>query len=171
MRALVLHAHPLEDSFSVGVRDVVCAALDSEGVDYTLVKLAQGEEADLLTEPFEHLIAVSPTWWGGSPAVLLDWLQRTLGPYVDGSEPKHSSPLTSIQRVTVVTTHGSSQLVNSLQGEPGKQTWKRVVMPCCGADAKFEWVSLYKIDRTTEAERSAFLDRVRDHFTNDRVSV
>lgn len=171
MRTLVLHAHPLEDSYSVAVRDVVCGALDSDAVNYELVRLSQGEEPDLLTEPFERLIAVAPTWWGGSPAVLLDWLQRTLGHYVDGGEPQTSSPLASVRRVTVVTTHGSSQLVNSLQGEPGKQTWKRVVMPCCSAAAEFEWVSLYKIDRTTEAERRAFLDRVREHFTNDRVSV
>ena len=28
----------------------------------------------------DHLIAVYPTWWGGLPATLLDWVQRTLCP-------------------------------------------------------------------------------------------
>jgi hypothetical protein len=75
-----------------------------------------------------------------------------------------------VNTVTVVTTHGSSRLMNNLQGEPGKQTWTRVVLPCCAPEASFDWIALYKIDRSTEAERSAFLATVAEHVTTVEAS-
>ena len=163
MRTLLLHAHPLEESFSRALRDVVDDALTDAGADHTVVRLAPGEEPDL--DEVEHLAVVYPTWWGGPPAVALDWLQRVLGPHVDDGAGDHS-PFAAIRRVSVVTTHGSSKLVNRLQGEPGRQTWSRVVVPHCAPGATFDWIALYKIDRSTPADRAAFLERVRAHFTN-----
>ena len=171
MKTLVVQAHPLEASYNTALLEAVCGALDVSGVDPIVVKLAQGQEPDLIGADFEHMIAVCPTWWGGPPAVLLDWLQRTLAPYVDGGEPAADSPFRTVRRLSVVTSHGSSLLVNRLQGEPGKQTWSRVILPFCHPDAEFEWISLYKIDRTTAEERVAFLDRVTTQFTNARVSA
>lgn len=166
---LVLQAHPLDESYSASLLDAVQDALVASGVDSVVVRLAHGEEPDLSAAVFEHLIAVCPTWWGGPPAVLLDWLQRTLSPYVDGSGPATSSPLRSILKLSVVTTHGSSRLMNRMQGEPGRQTWARVVLPCCHAEAEFEWISLYKIDRNTSAERVTFLAEVTQRFTSALV--
>ena len=165
MKTLVVHAHPLEESYSAALRDVVCDALTTRGIEHTLVRLAQGEEPELAGDALEHLIAVYPTWWGGLPAVLLDWLQRTLGPHIDGSLPTEESPFASVRRITVVCTHGSSLFMNNLQGQPGKQTWSRVIMPLCRHDADFEWVARYTLDRTEEHDRTAFLDEVRAHFT------
>lgn len=163
MQTLVLHAHPLEESFSRAVRDVVNDALTDARVEHTVVRLAQGEKPTL--DGFEHLAVVCPTWWGGPPAVALDWLQRVLGPHVDGHAAGRS-PFATIRRVSVVTTHGSSKLVNLLQGEPGRQTWSRVVVPHCAPATRFDWIALYKIDRSTPADRAAFLERVRAHFTS-----
>lgn len=168
MSTLVVHAHPLEDSYSAALRDTVTEALTRSGVDFTVARLAQGEQPDLAG--VDHLVAVYPTWWGGIPAVLLDWLQTLLCPIVDGGSTT-ASPLRTIETVSVVTTHGSSRLMNNLQGQPGKQTWSNVVAPFCAPGATFEWVALYKIDRSTEAERSAFLARVAEHFTSVRASA
>ena len=55
------------------------------------------------------------------------------------------------------------------QGQPGKQTWTKVVIPNCSPGASFDWVALYKIDRTGHADRVAFADEVRATFTSDRV--
>jgi len=169
VNALVIQAHPLDESYSTALLDAVCHGLEAGGTGHTVVRIARGEEPDLGGAGFDHLIAVCPTWWGGPPAVLLDWLQRTLSPYVDGTDPASASPLRSIHRVSVVTTHGSSLFMNRMQGEPGKQTWSRVVMPYCSPGARFEWISLYKIDRSTAEQRTAFLDSVTQRFTNDRV--
>ena len=163
----MLHAHPLEDSYSAALRDTVAAALADSGVDHEIVRLCRDEVpgADLRT--VEHLIAVCPTWWGGPPAVLLGWLQDTLGDVVDGTASP--SPLAGVDRLSVVTTHGSSLLTNNMQGQPGKQTWARVIAPLCAPGVDFEWVALYKIDRSDEPERQAFLDHVRTHFTTATV--
>lgn len=164
---LVIHAHPLDDSFSATLRDTVCDALATSGVDHRVAALCLGDQPDLAM--VDHLVAVYPTWWGGPPAILLDWVQRLLSPDVDGEATGDMSPLGSIRRVTVVTTHGSSVLINNLQGEPGRQTWARVVLPRCGQGATFDWVALYKIDRTDEAQRRSFVDEVRSHFTSAAV--
>lgn len=172
MSTLVLHTHPLEDSFSAHLRDVVCEALTATDVEFDLVRLGQGEEPDVdELHLVDHLIAVYPTWWGGLPATLLDWVQRTLCPVIDDQASTARSPFSGIQRITVVTTHGSSKLMNVAQGQPGRQTWTRVIVPRCAAGASFNWVALYKIDRTDHAQRTAFANEVRAHFTSDRVPV
>jgi len=165
---LVVHSHPLEDSYSVAIRDAACAALGTSGIDYQLVDFSEGDELRLHRQP-DHLVAVYPTWWGGPPAVMLDWLQGALGDHVDGNARAETSPLASVRRVTVVTTHGSSVLLNKMQGQPGKLTWSRVVIPQCAPGAEFEWLALYEIDTSTTAERSGFIDKVTAHFTSATV--
>lgn len=92
--------------------------------------------------------------------MLLAQLGDVIGPWVDGGEPVATSPLRQVESLTVVTSHGSSKLVNVLQGEPGLQLWKRTVLPLCAPGARFSWQSLYKIDRATPDERSEFLTSV-----------
>ncbi len=167
---LVVHAHPLEDSYSAAIRDTVCGALGASGIEYQLAAFSEGSQPDLSGEP-DHLVVVYPTWWGGPPAVILDWLQTTLRTHVDGGTQTKTSPLASIRRISIVTTHGSSVLINLMQGQPGKRTWLRVVIPLCAPDAQFEWLALYKIDKTTEAERTGFIEKVRSHFTSATVRV
>jgi len=113
---LVLQAHPVEASYNAALLRATVALQP----DATVVQLYQGDEltAAALTAATE-LIAVYPTWWGSPPAIMLAALNEVLGPWIDGGEPKTTCPLRSIESVTVVTTHGSSKLVNSLQGEPG----------------------------------------------------
>ena len=165
---LVVHSHPLEDSYSAAIRDAVCAALDTSGVGFRVVDFGEGSEPDPSRE-FDHLVAIYPTWWGGPPAVMLDWLRSALGDHVDGDARAETSPFASVRRITVVTTHGSSALLNKMQAQPGKLTWSRVVIPQCAPGAEFEWLSLYAIDTTTEAERTGFIDRVSAHFTSATV--
>ncbi len=165
VKTLVVHSHPLEESYSAALRDMVCEGLTASDVDHTLASLDHGDEPHLGGGSVEHLIAVCPTWWGGPPAIMLDWLQRQLAPFVDAHSPPASSPLRSVRRLSVVTTHGSSLLINRLQGQPGMQTWQRVVVPLCHPDAEFDWISYYKIDRSTAEERAAFLTKVRATFT------
>ena len=158
---LVVQFHPLEESFNRALLDVVVEALDDTGRAHDVVRLAQGGEirAETLAE-CGHLIVVTPTWWGAMPARILAWIQKELGPWIDGEARIETSPLRTVQRLTVVTSHGSSRLMNGLQGEPGRQLWRRAVLGLCAPDARFDWVSLYKIDRSTETERRAFVERV-----------
>ena len=170
MRTLVLQVHPLEESYNVALLDAVVDALDGEGTPHEVVRLAQGGAVDLERLALAgHLIVVAPTWWGAMPAQLLHWLQETLGPWIDGvdgvkADPTRS-PLRTVRRLTVVTSHGSSRLVNTIQGEPGRNLWRRSVLPLCAAGATFDWIALYKIDRLEEPARRAFIDRVHDEIS------
>jgi putative NADPH-quinone reductase len=155
---LVVQYHPLEDSFGAALLGAVAEALDPAP---EVVRLGQGEDVDearLATA--ERLIVVAPTWWGAMPARVLAWIQAKLGPWIDGDDDRRTSPLRSVERLAVVTTHGSSRFINGLQGEPGRHLWKRTVLPLCADGARFDWIALYKLDRLDQADREAFLDRV-----------
>lgn len=153
----MVQAHPLEDSYNAALLDAVVA----RSPEATVLRLGQGDR----WTPYScigvtRLVAVYPTWWGSPPAMLLAALDDVLGPWIDGDELVATSPLRGVESLTVVTTHGSAKLVNVLQGEPGLQLWKRTVLPLCAPGAGFDWQSLYKIDRATDADRRAFLDRL-----------
>lgn len=103
MRALVVHAHPSPDSFSVAVLDAVERGLDRGGHDtrvrrlydeaFPAVMTAEERRAyhdpDPILDPAvrahaddvrwaEVLVFVYPTWWAGPPAVLKGWFERVL---------------------------------------------------------------------------------------------
>ena len=161
MSTLVVQFHPLDESFNRALLGAVVGGLEEAGCRHEVVRLAQGGEieSDQLAG-CTHLIVVTPTWWGAMPARILAWIQDVLGPWIDGGVDVGRSPLRSVQRLSVVTSHGSSRLINGLQGEPGRQLWRRAVLALCAPSAQFDWISLYKIDRSTDAERQAFVDRV-----------
>ena len=153
--------HPLVDSYNEALLQAVVDALEETSRPHELVRLAQGETIDReRLGTTGHHIVVKQTWWGAMPAKVLAWVQDELGPWIDGEGPADRSPLRSVERLTVVTTHGSSRLMNGVQGEPGRQLWRRTVLPLCRPGARFDWISLYKIDRSNEADRRAFIDRV-----------
>ncbi len=156
-----MHFHPLVESFSAAVLEAVTTTLAAEGHDVTIHRLHEGDSpgaTDLQTT--EALVLVYPTWWGGQPAALLEWLQQRLAPWIDGaaSEP---SPIRTVRHLIAVTTHGSSRLINRLQGEPGRQLLQRVVAGLCAPGVDMRWISLYTIDRSEPADRQAFVERVR----------
>lgn len=185
----MVHYHPVDDSYSAALCRAVCDALESRGAPYRLVRLHRGETADRSRlAATEHLIAVYPTWWGGLPARLLDWLQKTLGPDIDGPGPADagssdgtppadrpagnglSSPggplaspsaLARVRLLTVVATHGSGRLKNTIQGEPGRKLWKRTILGLCAPGAAFGWVALYDLDRLDRADLERFIETAR----------
>lgn len=161
MATLIVQAHPLEDSFSAALCDAAAAQAQSTDPATTTIRLGQGDHLDVdMFTGVTNLVMVYPTWWGSLPAMLLGSLETSLGPWIDGGAPLAKSPLRSVKQLTVITTHGSSRLVNRLQGEPGMQFWKRTVLGLCSKKAHFSWQALYKLDRLTHADRSGFLSTV-----------
>ena len=72
--------------------------------------------------------------------------------------------LANVQKVISVTTHGSSKLVNIVQGEWGKAYTKRKLLPLCKNSVQSEWLSLYKIDRQRPQNLETFLGEVSKSF-------
>ena len=66
--------------------------------------------------------------------------------------------LRNVRRIVVVTTHGSSKLVNSLQGEGGKRVVTRALRSLCNRRCRTTWVAMYGVDTST-ARSNARLPR------------
>ncbi len=161
MSTLVLQVHPLTGSYNAALLEAVTDTLTTAGRAHRVVRLGQGQTLD----PDDlvgigHLVVVAPTWWGAMPAQLLAWIQDHLAPWIDGEPPDRPSPLHTVQRLSVVATHGSSRFINRLQGEPGLHLWRRTVLPLCAPGARFDWIARYQLDRIDEAARAAFVARV-----------
>jgi NAD(P)H dehydrogenase (quinone) len=195
VHALVVYAHPLEDSFVAAVRDAAVEALRRADHDVHLIDLyAEGFDPRLtvaehathdaglmarlddgeivrharLLQWAEILVLVYPTWWGAQPAILKGWFDRVWIEGVAYHLPPGSSRirpgLRSIRRVVVVTTHGSSKLVNALQGEAGKHFVGRLVRSLVSRRARVRWIAQYDMDRSTPEVREAFLHRVAEEL-------
>lgn len=113
----------------------------------------------------EALVLVYPTWWSGQPAILKGWIDRVLMNEVAWVLPEGAARirplLTNIRKVVVVTTHGSSKLVNSLQGESGKRTAFRSIRLMFNKRTRCHWIGLYGLDRIPHRKRDTLITNVR----------
>jgi NAD(P)H dehydrogenase (quinone) len=187
VNVLVVFTHPLPDSFLAAARDRVVSALQASGHTVDLLDLyadgfdptlgdtewrTQTDGGDPPAELSGHverlhraeaMVFVHPTWWSGPPSMLLGWFSRLFvaGVAYDVVDDQVRGRLTHVGRIAVVTAHGSSKLVNSIEGEVGKRLFKRQVRALCGRRTRVEWIAMYTIDRSTNTQRTAFLDRVQ----------
>ncbi|MFM9121653.1 MAG: NAD(P)H-dependent oxidoreductase, partial [Actinomycetota bacterium] len=183
-----VYAHPVDDSFNSAVRDTVVRTLIEGNHDVRLRDLSAenfdpflsaNERALHHTPPStrpelgrdvedlrwcEALVFVYPTWWSGLPAMLKGWIDRTWMNEVAWVLPAGANTirprLTNIRRLVAVTTHGSSKIVNALQGEPGKRTITRSIRVMCNRWCRARWIALYGLDKSTAESRARYLNRV-----------
>lgn len=188
MNAYVVYCHPDPESFTAAVRERAVDALQTAGHQVRTSDLyADGfEPAMSLQERIDHLapntiqpdiavyrsnlqwcdtlVFIYPTWWSGQPAMLTGWLDRVLvsGAAWDVARGGTSitAQLSNIRRLVAITSHGSSKILNVVEGENGRRVIGRAVRVLCHRFASTTWLALYNIDRSTADERTAFLDRV-----------
>jgi len=188
VKTLVVYAHPVDDSFNSAVRDTVVRSLKEAKHEVRLRDLyaenfdpflSASERALHHTPPStrpelgrdvedlrwcEALVFVYPTWWSGLPAMLKGWIDRTWMNEVAWVLPAGANTirprLTNIRRLVAVTTHGSSKIVNALQGEPGKRTITRSIRVMCNRWCRARWIALYGLDKSTAESRAKYLNRV-----------
>ena len=192
VKSLVVHCHPSRESLVGAARDRVVDALRTGGHDVEVIDL-YADNFDPRLDAYEHrnhrepaevkpylatvaeqlrrcelLVVVYPTWWGGQPAMLKGWFERVWVNDIasrvrtDGRPP--TPLLTNIRRIVAVTTHGSSKWLNAIEGESGKRFLKRALRASVGTRCRVEWLALYRVDRSTERDRTAFLERVSRRF-------
>jgi putative NADPH-quinone reductase len=188
VKALVVHAHPDPDSFSAHLFHCVRDGLEAAGHEHRSIDLYEEgftaamseEEWRLHRETHDHkpwtsehhallewadtIVWVYPTWWSGPPAILKGWVDRV---WTNGIAYEHTEkglipgPLTHIRRMVVVTTHGSSRIVNMLEGDVGKKMIRRTLRALCGWRCRTRWLAMYDLDRSTPSQRMRFATRVR----------
>jgi putative NADPH-quinone reductase len=189
MRALVVHCHPREGSFTSAVRDTVVARLEAAGAEVRVNDLYARGFAPVLTgaewEAYldspanaeavardvsdlrwcDTLVFVYPTWWYGLPAALKGWLDRVLLPDVAFLMPDESHrdirpALTHIRRLGVFTTCGASWWLTRWVGAPGRRTLLRGVGLLCAKPLRTAFAAHYSMDSSTPESRARHLARV-----------
>lgn len=193
MNALVVIAHPCDDSFCHAAANRAVAGLRAGGHDVDIIDLyadafraAMSVEERIayetdqpildpqvgtyvtLLKRAEILVFVYPTWWSGLPAILKGWFERVMVPGVgfafDESTGKVRPALTHVRRLIGISTYGSPRLAVRLVNDNGRRTITRALRMSCGLRPRTSWHALYGMDTATPADRTTFLARVEQRM-------
>ena len=188
MRVLVVHAHPVEESFNKALFRLTVDTLRRTGHEVRGVDLyAEGfdpvmsaEGRRLYHEPglntaavqahLDHLawctalVFVYPTWWYAQPAMLKGWLERVWLPHVCFAMPEGDMPIRPLmQHVEVVggiSTYGAPWWFTRWVGDPGRRIVMRGLKPLMHPRCRTFWCALHKMDSVDEGRRRLFMARV-----------
>ncbi|BCP55026.1 NAD(P)H dehydrogenase (quinone) [Kaistia sp. 32K] len=189
MRALVVYAHPVPESFGAALRDTTLEALRASGHEVRLLDLyasgfdpvMRADERRVYNEPdineipiAEHLalikwceilVFVYPTWWFSPPAMLKGWLERVWVPHATFIMPtatRGSRPaMQNIRKLAVVTSCGASWILSKFIGEPGRRILLRGIRSLCHPFCRTLYLAHYKMDSSTPESRARYLAKVR----------
>ncbi|MDJ0638126.1 MAG: NAD(P)H-dependent oxidoreductase [Paracoccaceae bacterium] len=185
MKALVLFAHPCEESFGAALHTKIVETLSQRGWEVDDCDLyAEGFQPILTTEerrgyhdepencgpvqPYvdrlratEALIFSFPVWNFGYPAILKGFLDRVFLPgvsfkLVDG---KVRPNLTHIRKLVAVTTYGGTRFRAIGAGDPPRKHFTRAVWHVTRPE-RMRYLALYDMNRATDGQRQAFLSKV-----------
>lgn len=190
MRVLLVHCHPVPESFGAALRDAALTALSDKGHEVRLTDLyAEGfdpvmgaderrayHDARANEVPVaahlenlrwcEGLVFVYPTWWYGPPAMLKGWLDRVWIPHATFTMPEPGKPigrvLTNIRLIGAISTLGSPWWWwRFAMGEPGRRILIRGLRPLVALQCETFWLALHEMDSAGPEKRAAFLEKVR----------
>lgn len=193
MKALVVVAHPCDDSFSHAAADRAVDGLTAAGHTVDVIDLyAEGfraamsyeeriayESGDPILDPqvaahvellqsAQILVFVYPTWWSSMPAILKGWLERIMVPGVgfrfDEKSGKVKPGLLHVKRIVGISTYGSPWLAVRLVNDNGRRMLTRSLRMSSGLRTRTEWFGLYGMDTVNAADRTAFLARVEQRM-------
>ncbi|MEM1162050.1 MAG: NAD(P)H-dependent oxidoreductase [Pseudomonadota bacterium] len=184
-RAMVLFAHPCPESFSASLHrtvvdtlskrwDIDDCDLNAEGFNPVL---GEAERRDYHEEPgniepvreyvervraAKALVMVFPVWNFGYPAILKGFFDRVFLPGVSFNivDGKVRPNLQNIRRVAAVTTYGGTRVRAFLAGDPPRHIVNRHLRYVCHPHALVKYLALYDMNRATDGDRSAFMERV-----------
>ncbi|MBB4192644.1 putative NADPH-quinone reductase [Rhizobium aethiopicum] len=188
MRVLVLHSHPVEESYGKALYKQTLESLRKAGHDV--------DGCDLYAENFdpvlsrhdrlsyhdypgntelvksyverlkraEGLVLVTPIWNFGFPAILKGYFDRVWLPgvsfeLVDG---KVESRLRHIRKLAAVLTYGATPFRAFVAGNPPKKIVKRVLRAQIYPLRPVTFLAHYDMNNCTEESRIRFLEKVKN---------
>jgi putative NADPH-quinone reductase len=189
-RFLVVLAHPLPESYAASVAKTVVETLRDRGYVADLLDLYQedfdprlsaAERSAYFNTPCDTssvdpiiarlraadgLILVFPQWWFNFPAILKGFFDRVFAPGVafthDLAGGRIKPALGNIRHLYAFTTTGSPWwMVKFYMGDPVRRLLKRGIAAFCAKDVDFRMLALHDMDRVSEAQLTAHLERVR----------
>lgn len=185
-RALVLFAHPCEESFSAALHKTVVSTLTARGWEVDDCDLNAEGFSPVLTEAerrgyhdvatnqapvqsyvdrvmrAEALVLVFPVWNFGYPAILKGFFDRVFLPGVSFKIENGivKANLTHIRKLAAVTTYGGARSRAFLAGDPPRHVVKRALWGVTRPD-KMRYLALYDMNRATDVQRGRFLATVK----------
>jgi NAD(P)H dehydrogenase (quinone) len=187
LRVLLLYAHPNPDSFVAALHRATIETLAADGhevddcdlyaenfdpvlsraerLGYHAVPAnrAPVEEHVRRLERAEALVLVYPVWNFGFPAILKGYFDRVFLPGVSFRlENGLTVPnLKNIRHLVAVTTYGAPRHRAMLLGDAPRRIVKRVLRVLVAPLAKVRYLALHRMNTVTQAEREAFILKVR----------
>ena len=187
MRALVLWAHPVSDSYNAALHAATVEALEARGWEVDDCDLNAEGFSPVLTEAerrgyhdipgniepvrdhverlraAQALVLVFPVWNFGYPAILKGYFDRVFLPGVsfvlEGGKVRGN--LHNIRRLAAITTYGGDRVRAFLAGDPPRKVVTRALRRVMHPAARTRYLALYDMNRADDARRAAFLDLVR----------
>ena len=187
MRVMVLHAHPVTESYNHALYNAVLKTLEANGHQVDPVDLyaedfnpVMGREGRLQyhdvpenvtpeLKPYvdrlmaaEGLVIVHPVWNYGFPAILKGFFDRVFLPgvsfrLVDG---KVQPSLHNIRKVAAVTTYGGSRFRAIVMGDPPRRLIKRMLRATVKPGAPVTYLAHYAMNLSTDQTRKSFMSKV-----------
>ena len=187
MRVLVLHSHPLDESYGRALYRQTCESLTKAGHEVDGCNLyAEGFDPVLsardrsiyhtypdntdLVKPYverlrqaEALVIVTPVWNFGFPAMLKGYFDRVWLPGVSFKleDGRLTPTLRHIRKLSAVMTYGATPMRAFLAGNPPKKIVTRVLRAQIKLGAPVKYLAHYDMNNCTEQTRAAFLERVK----------
>lgn len=187
MRVLVLHAHPVEESYGNALYRQTLESLRNSGHEVDgcnlyaesfdpvlsrhdrLVYHSYPENTELV-KPYvdrlkqaEGLVLVTPVWNFGFPAILKGYFDRVWLPGVsfDLVGGKVQSRLRHIRKLGAVLTYGATPFRAFVAGNPPKKIVKRVLRAQINPLRPVTFLAHYDMNNCTPETRARFLDKVK----------
>jgi NAD(P)H dehydrogenase (quinone) len=192
MRVLYLYCHPLPESFHAAIRGRALDGLRAAGHEVDLLDLYADRFDPVLSEDARRhyhdtsrnqaglegyirrlksadaLIVQFPVWCFGMPAMLKGFIDRMFMPGVafDISDPERVKPtLGNLKRVAGIVTYGRPRWMAITMGDPPRKIVKRYLRWFADRRARVDYYALYHMNVATEAQRSAFMEKIRVAMT------
>lgn len=186
MRVLLIHSHPVEESYGAALyaqaresltkagHEVDDCNLYAEAFDPVMSRHDRMTYHDYpnnlsLVKPYvdrlqaaEGLVIVTPVWNFGWPAMLKGYFDRVWLPGItfelkDGRLTRKLH----IDKVAVVTTYGATRWRAFLAGDPPRKLSKRVLRVQTNPARPVTFLAHYDMNNCTPQTRAAFLDKVK----------
>ncbi|EJK78342.1 NAD(P)H-dependent oxidoreductase [Rhizobium sp. AP16] len=187
MRVLVLHSHPVEESYGAALHRQTIESLQAaghevddcnlyaEGFDPVLTRHGRmiyhdyPENTEAVKSYVERLqraeglVIVTPVWNFGFPAILKGYFDRVWLPGVTFElvNGKVTSKLKHIQKLGAVMTYGADPFRAFIVGNPPKKIIKRMIRAMIKPFAPVVFLAHYDMNRSTDETRKRFLEKVK----------
>ncbi|WP_158968240.1 NAD(P)H-dependent oxidoreductase [Chachezhania sediminis] len=186
MKALVLFAHPVPESYGAALHTTIVETLqgrgwevddcdlNAEGFDPVMSAEDRRSYHDVQTNQTrvagyverlraaDALILSFPVWNFGYPAILKGFFDKVFLPGVSFrlEDGKVVPNLDNIKTLVAVTTYGGTRWRAFTAGDPPRRSVTRAVWHSTRPD-KMKYLALYDMNRASDAKRAAFQAKVR----------